>query len=78
MLLRHNADFNVTDEYGKTPRQTAELSSKKNVVHILRSAGKVRNSKMRACVHAQVFIIVIKICMHMLDIVGCIQSFLAT
>jgi len=44
MLLRHNADVNATDEYGKTPRQTAELSSKKNVVHILRGAGKVRSS----------------------------------
>ena len=44
MLLEHNADFNVTDEYGNPPRQTAQLSSKKNVVHILRSAGKVRRS----------------------------------
>lgn len=46
-LLKHNADVNATDEYGKTPRQTAELSSKKNVVRILRSAGKAHSS---ACV----------------------------
>lgn len=40
VLLRHNADISVTDEYGKTPKQTAELSSKSSIVKILRSAGE--------------------------------------
>ena len=40
VLLRHNADISVTDEYGKTPKQTAELSSKKTIVRILRSEGE--------------------------------------
>ena len=39
VLLKHNADISVTDEYGKTPKQTAELSSKSSIVRILRSAG---------------------------------------
>jgi ankyrin repeat protein len=38
VLLRHSADISVTDEYGKTPKQTAELSSKSSIVRILRSA----------------------------------------
>ena len=41
VLLRHRADISATDEYGKTPRQTAELSSKGTIVRILRSAGEV-------------------------------------
>ena len=40
-LLKHNADISVTDEYGKTPKQTAELSSKNAIVRILRGAGEV-------------------------------------
>lgn len=40
VLLKHNADISVTDEYGKTPKQTAELSSKSSIVKILRSAGE--------------------------------------
>ena len=40
VLLRHNADMSATDEYGKLPRQTAESSSKSDVVRILCSAGK--------------------------------------
>ena len=40
VLLMHNADVHATDEYGKSPKQTAELSSKNNVVRILRSAGE--------------------------------------
>ena len=40
VLLKHNSDIGVTDEYGKTPKQTAELSSKNSIVRILRSAGK--------------------------------------
>lgn len=41
VLLKHNADISVTDEYGKTPKQTAELSSKSSIVRILRSAGEI-------------------------------------
>ena len=41
VLLKHNSDISVTDEYGKTPKQTAELSSKKTIVRILRSAGEL-------------------------------------
>lgn len=41
VLLKHNADISVTDEYGKTPKQTAELSSKNGIVRILRGAGEV-------------------------------------
>ena len=41
VLLKHNADISITDEYGKTPKQTAELSSKNSIVCILRGAGKV-------------------------------------
>ena len=40
VLLGHNADISVTDEYGKSPKQTAELSSKSSIVRILRSAGE--------------------------------------
>ena len=39
-LLKHNADISVTDEYGKTPKQTAELSSKMPIVRVLRGAGE--------------------------------------
>ena len=40
VLLKHNADISVTDEYGKTPKQTAELSSKNIIVRVLRGAGE--------------------------------------
>ena len=40
VLLKHNADISVTDEYGKTPKQTAELGSKISIVRILHSAGE--------------------------------------
>ena len=40
VLLRHNADISVTDEYGKTPKQTAELNAKSTIVRILRSEGE--------------------------------------
>ena len=39
-LLRHGADISITDEYGKTPKQTAELSSKGSIVRLLRSEGE--------------------------------------
>ena len=40
VLLANNADIANTDEYGKTPIQTAELNYKRDVVKLLRSAGK--------------------------------------
>ena len=49
VLLKHNADVHASDEYGMSPRQTAELSSKRNVVRILRSAGEA-GTELRACV----------------------------
>ena len=39
VLLRYDADVQAKDDYGKTPRQIAELSSKNSIVRILRSAG---------------------------------------
>ena len=45
-LLKHGADISCVDEYGKTPRQTAELSSKSSMVKLLRSEGK---SVMEVC-----------------------------
>ena len=53
VLLRHNADISVTDEYGKTPKQTAELSSKTSIVRILRSAGKPVRVCGEACERAR-------------------------
>ena len=44
ILLQHKADVRLTDDYGKTPRQTAELSSKSSAVRILRSAGEVNHA----------------------------------
>ena len=40
VLLGHGADIAITDEYGKTPKQTAELSSKRSIVRLLRSEGE--------------------------------------
>lgn len=40
LLLERGADMSCTDEFGKTPKQTAELSSKNTLVSILRSAGE--------------------------------------
>ena len=39
VLLNHGADISLIDEYGKTPRQTAERSSK-GIVRLLRSMGE--------------------------------------
>ena len=39
VLLKHNADIGIKDEYGKTPKQTAELSSKIAIVRVLRVQG---------------------------------------
>lgn len=39
VLLKHRADINMIDEFGKTPKQTAELSLKSEIVRILRGAG---------------------------------------
>ena len=41
-LLEHGADIGCTDEYGKTPKQTAELSSKSSIVKLLKSEGEYR------------------------------------
>lgn len=46
VLLRHYADIGVVDEYGKTPKQTAELSSKEPIVRVLRGAGKFPHKKL--------------------------------
>ena len=37
-LLEHGADISITDEYGKTPKQTAKKAS---VVRLLRSEGEL-------------------------------------
>ena len=39
VLLKNGSDISITDEYGKTPKQTAELSSKSSIVRLLRSEG---------------------------------------
>lgn len=39
ILLKHKADISAQDEYGRTPKQTAELNSKRNAARILRSEG---------------------------------------
>ena len=39
-LLNHGADISCVDVYGKTPKQTAELSSKSSIVKLLRSEGE--------------------------------------
>ena len=38
-LLEHGADISCVDEYGKTPKQMAELKLKSNIVKLLRSEG---------------------------------------
>ena len=40
VLLNHGADVSLTDDYGKTPKQTAELSSKGRIARLLRSEGE--------------------------------------
>ena len=39
VLLKHNADVNCTDEYGRTPRSAARLSSKRDTEKLLFSEG---------------------------------------
>ena len=41
VLLANDADISKTDEYDKTPIQTAELSSKHGVMKVLKSAGEL-------------------------------------
>ena len=40
VLVEHGADMSCTDEYGKTPKQTAQLSSKHTIVKLLHSEGE--------------------------------------
>ena len=40
VLLKCGADMSCTDEFGKTPMQAAEQSSKSTLVKLMRSAGK--------------------------------------
>ena len=40
-LLEHGADISCVDDYGKTPKQTAELSSKSSIVKLLKSEGEL-------------------------------------
>ena len=47
-LLGHGADISCVDEYGKTPKQTAELSSKSSIVKLLRSEGEPLSSIVTA------------------------------
>ena len=39
-LLNHGADISCVDEYGQTPKQAAELSSKSSIVKLLHSEGE--------------------------------------
>ena len=39
-LLQHDADISCVDIFGKTPKQTAELSSKSSIVKLLNSEGE--------------------------------------
>ena len=41
ILINRGANISITDEYGKTPKQTAELSSKSKIVQLLRSEGNI-------------------------------------
>ena len=39
LLLEYSADISITDEYGRTPKQTAELNCRANITKVLRNAG---------------------------------------
>ena len=39
-LLKHGANIGALDEYKKSPKQSAELSSKSSIVRLLRSEGE--------------------------------------
>ena len=39
-LLEHGADISCTDEFGKTPKQTAELGARKGIVRLLLGEGE--------------------------------------
>lgn len=43
VLLKHNADVNCTDEYGRTPRSAARLSSKIETEKLLFSEGACKS-----------------------------------
>ena len=38
-LLKHSADIAITDEWGKTPKQAAELNARYTIVHLLKIEG---------------------------------------
>jgi len=40
ILLSHDADISIQDEYDKTPKETAELSSKSSIVRLLVCEGQ--------------------------------------
>lgn len=50
-LISHGADISCVDAYGKTPRKTAELRSKRNVVKILLSEGEMFHNKILTTSH---------------------------
>ena len=41
VLLEIGADISRTDDYGKTPKETAGLSSKPSIVRLLKSEGRI-------------------------------------
>ena len=41
VLLKNGADISITDDFGKTPKQTAEISCKGDAVRILGSEAKL-------------------------------------
>jgi len=42
VLLSHAAELNVRDEFGRTPKQVAELNNQVTIAHTLIQEGKVR------------------------------------
>ena len=39
VLLEHSADMTITDEWGKTPLQAAELNARKSIIYLLKNEG---------------------------------------
>ena len=69
-LIAHGADISCVDVYGKTPRKTAELRSKGNVVKILLSEGEIihhstmndRSFTLGACARVTVLVLCVCVC----------------